>query len=450
MNTKRVIKSVISATLLSALVSCNQDSNKQDTRIIDVAKIASDSATTNVQKAEKLAKASEQLLSLQGFVYADEVADLSLQADSANVRAQLVKAILAPIMIHKGIYKRVKPLADLDVKSSEEYARSLAKFEKETPNSTIKEFLLVGDGDIKDEADVQNYLDSMSDSFKAIREFAKKNKNAELTFMAGDSLYAAMLNRYKHACQVRQAGSLQYETNCPDVKNIMEINFNRADFEAIQQMAAGYELYFALVNSYNLTGAINKAVSSEGKQEDTRNVIENLIKNKDFATLRAGNGFQKVKSMGLDAVAAVRWIMKNQETLCPMGNTQPHNRVGMLLNGGLCMMKSYADKDNKNLALASDILDGKVLENIELGHHETYTFNKITLAFDKTVWKGYVTSVKPIAIFENPLTDLRNILPQTYDKCGNVTSVKDSSLGGVLVKSDLNIYLSGIAECDQN
>jgi len=451
MKAKNVLKSVISATLLATLTSCSNGASKSGLTSIDASSIASDATLTKEEKAEKLAKASEQLLTAQGFAYASDVADLSLQTDSTNVRAQFIKAILAPIMAHKGIYKRVKPLADLDVKATEEYAKSLAKFEEETPNSTIKEFLLDGQGDIKNEADVQNYLDSISDSFKAIREFAKNNKNSELTFMASDSLYQAMMNRYKESCEVVQTGYYQYETNCPDIKNVMEIGLNRADFEAIQHMSAGYELYFALANSYNLTGAIDKAISSQGKTEDTQKVIEDLLKDKNFATLRGGNGFQKVKSMGLDAIAGARWIMKNQNTLCPMGKTHPRNRVGMLLNNGLCAEKANAVEDSKNLSLASDVLMGKVMQNVEIGRQESYQYVGTwpNGHYEKVVKQGYITSVKPVAIFETPIADLRDVLPQTYDKCGNITSIKDASLAGVFVNNDVNTYLSKSAECDK-
>lgn len=440
-----VLKSFIGLTLVATLSSCNSATNDKNSNIIDASSIAADATLTQEQKSEKLAKAAEQLLTAQGFAYANEIADLSLQMDASNTRAQFVKAVLAPIMAHKGIYKRVKPLADLDAEASVKYAEELAKFEETTPNSTIKEFLLDGQADIKNETDIQNYLDTMSDSFKAIREFAKNNKNTELTFMASDSLFQAMSNRYEKSCEVNHLGNYKYELNCPDVKNLMEIRFNRADFEAIQHVAAGYELYFSLANSYNLTGSVDKALALKGTEEDAQKVIEDLLKNKDFATLREGNGFKKVKSMGLDAIAGARWVMKNQNTLCPMGKEHPRNRVGMLLNNGLCAEKSNAAEDSKNLSLASDVLMGKVIENAILGGSQSYEF--IDGRWELVVKEGYKTSLKPVAIFESPISDLRNVLPQTYDKCGNVTSIKDSTLAGVFVKGDFNTYLSKSAEC---
>lgn len=436
-------KVMVCGAVIASLTSCGN--NDKSGTSIDASSIANDASLTKEEKSEKLAKASEQLLTAQGFAYASDVADLSLQTDSSNVRAQFVKAVLAPIMAHKGLYKRVKPLADRDVKATEQYAKAIAEFDEKTPNSTAKEFLLDGQEDIKTEADVQGYLDSVADSFKTIREFAKTNKNSELTVMASDALYKAMEQRYVSACEVKQVGYYKYETNCPDIKNLMEVSLNRADFEAIQQMAAGYELYFSLANSYNLTGSIDKAVASQGQEEDGRKVLEDLLKNKDFATLRAGNGFQKVKAMGIDAIAGVRWIMKNQNTLCPMGSTNPRNRLGMLLSNGICSKKENAVEDSKNISLATDVLAGKIIENVEIGRKESWEY--VNGSWKHVVKPGYITSVKPVSIFETPIADLREVLPTAYDKCGNVVSIKDASVAGIFVKADANSVLAQLAEC---
>lgn len=306
--------------------------------------------------------------------------------------------------------------------------------------------MLDGQEDIKNEADIQAYLDSVADSFKTIREFAKANKNSELTVMASDALYHAMEQRYISTCEVKQVGYYKYETNCPDVKNFMEVSFNRADIEAIQQIAAGYELYFSLANSYDLSGSIDKAVASQGQQMDGRKVLEELLTNKNFATLRSGNGFQKVKAMGVDAIAGIRWIMKNQNTLCPMGSTSPRNRLGMLLGNGICTNKENAVEDSKNISLATDALAGKIMENVEIGRKQGWEY--VNGSWKYIVKPGYMTSIKPISIFDTPIADLRNVLPTAYDRCGNVVSVKDASVAGLFVKSDANLLLAHVAECN--
>ena len=170
------IRTVICSALLLSLTACT-GSKKSNVTTIDAASIVASTNLTKEQKADKLAKAAEQLLTAQGFSYANDVADLALEVDSANLRAQFVKALLGPIMVQKGIYKRVKPLADLDQSASEQYAQVVAKFDVQVPNSTVKEFMFDGQEDIKNEADIQNYIDAFANSFKVIREFAKANKN---------------------------------------------------------------------------------------------------------------------------------------------------------------------------------------------------------------------------------------------------------------------------------
>lgn len=429
------VKQILCAAVVVSLSSCSDGLNKNslnNKHIIDAGSIAANATLSKADKAEKLAKASEQLLTGQGFSYASDVADLALETDATNVRAQFVKAIIGPIMAYKGIYRRVKPLADLDKQSSAKYAQAIAKFEAEVPNSTIKEFLLDGPEDIKNESDIQNYLDSVADSFKAIRVFSKVNMSSELTFMASDTLFAAMQKRYSEACKIRELGKHSYEMDCPSSKNFMEIKMNRADFIAIQHIAAGFELYYSLVNSYNLTGSIEKALNSQGQRQNAKNILEDLLQNKEFATIREGNGFRKVKEMGLDAIAGMRWVMQNQNSLCPMGKISAQNRAGMLISQGLCSDKSAAPEQiSKNIAQAQDLLSGKIFDNVAIHKKQ----------INGTTVEEYKTTIKPIALFETPVADLRTLMPTALDKCGNVTAIQDNTVSGLFINGDYNKIL---------
>jgi len=435
---KTSVKSILCATIVVALSSCSDGLNKKISTTVDAASIAANATLSNAEKAEKLAKASEQLLTGQGFSYASDVADLALQKDSTNVRAQFVKAIIGPIMAYKGIYRRVKPLADLDKQSSVKYTQAIAKFEAEVPNSTIKEFLLDGSEDLRNESDVQNYLDSVADSFKAIRLFSKANMNSELTFMASDTLFATMQKRYSEACKIRELGKYSYEMDCPSSKNFMQLKMNRADFIAIQHIAAGFELYYSLLNSYNLTGSIEKALSSQGQYQNAKTVLEDLLENKEFATIRDGNGFRKVKEMGLDAIAGVRWVMQNQNSLCPMGKMSAQNRIGMLISQGLCSDKSTtAEQNSKNISQAQDLLSGKVFDNVSVQKKQ----------INGAAVEEYKTSVRPLALFETPVADLRALIPTTHDNCGNGTAIQDNTVSGLLINGDFNKILEIQTHC---
>jgi hypothetical protein len=430
MNFRHLTGLAVSATLLMTLTSCNKKNNSRD---INVKDIQANTKTTSSQKAEELAKASEQLMTFQGFAYADDVAHLALQLDSSNVRAQFVKAMLGPIMVNEGLAQRVKPLAAQDPESLEGYNKSMDNLDQKTPNSTYKSFLKNGAEDIRDEKDVQKHLDALADSFKALRDFAKNNKNAELTVMTTDSMFKAMQQRYGSACQIVQTEPGLYKAvNCPD-QTALEVKLNRADFEALQMGAAGMELYVSLANSYKLTGTLEKALSLKGQNEiDAKAVIESMLENKEFATLRAGNGFVRMLEMGHEAVTGLRWIAQNQKTLCSMGKSNPKNRIGMLFNEGLCDQRTEAES-LKGLAEAEEGLNGKASQATAMNKYgQIYKFN-----------------TRAVALTNSPIKDLRSILPTSFDKCGNALTVADPSLSGLITTQDANNILAHLADCDQ-
>ncbi|MBC7741497.1 MAG: hypothetical protein H7061_04820 [Bdellovibrionaceae bacterium] len=427
----RLIKGLVGVALLTTITACSNNQDKGN--VIDTSSIATNSSLTGPEKAERLAKASEQLISFQGFAYASDVADLALAIDPSNLRAQFIKVVIGPILTQKGIYARVKPLSQVTPEATAEYAKGIASIQQ-SYSSTLNSFILDGQADIKTEGDIQDYLDSVANSFKAIREFAKANKNSELTVMLGDTFYQSMIQRYTESCKVDVEyvrGYPKYISNCPDMKSFMEVKLNRADFEAIQAEAAGLELYFSLLNSYNLTGSIETAVAYQGETPSSSAVLSELLKNKEFATIRAGNGFKKVKEMGLDAIAAVTWIMNNQNSLCPMGVSHPRNRLDMLVSNGFCVDKKSKVESAKDLAIAKDALSGRVFDNVDM-----HLRNGI-----------HRTSIKADALLENPIVDLRSILPTNYDGCHNPVAIQDATLNGTFPKADLNYILASNAQC---
>jgi hypothetical protein len=427
MNFRQLSGLVICAAVLVNLSSCTKSN---DDKTVDAGKIQQNANLTSAQKAEQLAKAAEQLVSFQGFAYADEVADLALQNDSSNLRAQFIKAMLGPVMVNQGLAARLKPLVSKDAEALDKYNEGLADLEKDMPNSTVKTFIKNGSADIKDEKDVQDYINSIADSFKAIRIFAKNNKNSELTVMVTDALYKTMFERYKQSCEIVEISKYQYKTNCPTHTNMLEVKLNRADFEAIQMSASGYELAMSLYNSYNLTGSIDKALSlKDQKNVDGKTVIDELLQNKEFATLRAGNGFSRIKEMGLDAVSGMRWVIQNQETLCALGRSNSKNRVGMLFSEGLC--STNEKQAQKDLTTAEEALNGKLYtKELEMRDQSKYNF-----------------VIKPVALLDSPIADLRSVAPVSYDKCGNVAAIQDATVSGILVNGDANIILSKQSDC---
>lgn len=421
--------SAIGTLTMTAIVlaGCSNSSSNGLNGSINAGAVLKDKSLTPQSKAEKLADASEQLLSAQGFDYANDVADLALEQDATNVKAAFIKAVLAPIMAQRGIAARVAPLAQLDQKSADSYSDALAKLD-EQPDSTLKSFVLDGQPDIKDETDVQAYLDSQAEAFGQIRNFAKTHKTSEIVMLGTDIEIPALIQRHRALCTVSYIGGYQYKLNCPSEVKMLQTTIDRGDLEVIQQYAAGMELYLSLYNSYDLTGAIQVAQDNATKkgqpQPSPKDILDQLLASPKFGTLRAGNGFAKVKALGADAITGLRWIMANQSKLCPMGSENPHNRIGALINTGICIESSKQTQINSTIRKVEAALAGSLVAT--------------TI---QTEQGPVQTVLKPSALLDQPIADLRSLKPVSLSSCGKVSSLGDATIGGLFPQADANDFL---------
>lgn len=426
---RTVIKKAALGLIAGALVTGCSSKETGFTKNLDLNVIVKGSDPVEV-KAEKLAKASEALLSAQGFAYASDVADLALQIDSKNLRAQFVKAVLAPILPQKGIMARIAPLAEKNATFKADYEKAVTDFKKQAPNSTLKSFLFDGTADIQSEAEMQVHVDEVVAGFDTLRRFAKDNKDKELTVLTTDAFYAPMLERSSASCTVFKSKPENYTIECPIKGKELDITLTRADFEAVQAFAAGFQLYAALLNSYDLSGALKVAQAHPpGSPEPTREqVISELLADPKFGELRVQNGFRLVKELGSDAVSGLRWIIANQKSLCPSGTMSPDNRMGHMLDQGICLTAAQKSELPASLAKAESILNGKGLV-VEVGSKKT------------------PKQIVPMAVIETPIGNLRSLTPLKYNGCDEVVEVADGSLNGLFPNADLNEILKGESTC---
>ncbi len=431
---KNLLLGGLGLIICAQLMGCSREDQKPVLHnSINVAGILGDKSLSPSSQGEQLARAAEQLLTMQGFVYANSTADLALAADPNNVRAKFVKAILAPIMAQQGLYARLEPLASLDPKSRNEYDRGLADAEVNFPNSTLKSFFYEGSPDIKTEADVQAYLDSITEGFAELRKFARQNKGQTLTVMASDSLGQMLSQRWTEACALNEISPWNYQFVCPSPVHMFEVSLERGDFEVMQHAAAGYELYFSLINSYDLTGAIQVALDhrNDPMTASAQDLLAELLRHEKFGSLRPSNGLKHIKEMGIDAVAGMRWVLANRDTLCPLGKSDVRNRIGALVNRGICIDQQSAIESSRALVQADRILGGKTLP----------------VSFVSSNGATYSTEILPLAALEAPLANLRSLTPLTWNKCNQVAQVADLTLAGIFPKSDVNYVMKWTETC---
>jgi hypothetical protein len=422
-------KSLAVMVTVSTLAAC---SNKQaetthsGVTSLNSAAIMADKTLSPVEKAEKLALAGEQLTTPTGFMYADMVFDQALSLDSTNQRAKFYKAFLATPMTLRGILARVKPLADSNPKTKKQYDEAVSNL----PNSGLKTFLFDGTGDIKTEKDIQSFVDDIHNSQDQFRTFLKNNKAMEITLNVNDWAIQGSVQKTLEACAVNQTGDGQFDIKKCDMITALQVKLNRADIEALQQIAAGVQIYTALLTSYDTTGGIAVARKYEGQTVSNKVLWKELSKNADFGKLRNTNALQNIVGMGIDAVAGVRWAVQIQNELCPYGDESSQNRSGYLFSKGLCIKSDNADgsKLEDTLKLVDMVLAGQTID-VTVGQNQEIK-----------------TQARPSSILQSPVADLKALRP-VFNNCDKVQSVSDDTIGGVFPTHDGNEALASSSNC---
>jgi hypothetical protein len=430
---KNLVVLIAAMISITACSSNKTDSNKPGfSKVrIDSEGIKNDRALSSSEKAEKLALAAEQLVTAQSFMYANEVADAALAVDANNKRAQLIKNLIAPAMEMKGILTRIKPLAERNAESKAEYDKAILNVSK-IPNSAIKKFLMDNGTPIKNENQAQTVISGVQQKWTGLRMWLKANKNIEMSLNIPAEYSEQAIRTQIRDCDVQVVETGVYDLEC-DLSGALTVKLNQADLEAAQQIVAGNEIMLNLYNGYNLSGSIAIADKYKNQRGVTKLVIDDLLRTSEFGVLRDGQGIRNILSMGLDAVAGIRYAQKIQSELCPRGEHAKGNRKGYLFKEGLCVQQ-----DNATLGNGSSTYQtfGDLMKTIELalnGSNITQTFRGRLGEIE--------TEIKPSAIFANPIQNVRSLTPLRYDRCGKVVGTRDATLGGVFVNGDANAVL---------
>ena len=423
--TNPLLKASILAMAASAMTACSPSHTEPqtDNRILDVASIHESASLSPEQKSEKMAKASERLVTPASFMYASEVADAAVAHDPKNARARFWKAALAPVMELKGVLTRIERLVKQRPQAYANFAKMVADIKTRNPERSVTEFLFDGPADINTEREAQELVARVTLKLDEFRKVVKqlKEENAEFSIYINDEAAKSqsMADAIK-SCPWRETSPFVYELGECDLSGAYEVTLNRADFEGIQHVIAGYQTYITLLNVYDLSGVYKKSTHlGHGAQQD----LALLLKDAKFGTLRETHGLGAIPDAAADTVMGVKYARELQRELCPKGRPDPANRPGHLFRDGLCIGNSV--ESDRILWMVEKVLAGETIPV-----------------------QG--TQVNPLKAFTSPVQDLRSLTPIETNSCGLVTKVNEPTLNGVFPEGDLNDLLADSAarNCD--
>jgi len=410
MKTNLFKSAVLATSLVMALTACSdKKSNNNDTN----KNIHADAQMSS----EDLTDAGEQLVSPYTFMLADKIMDMAVQKDPSNTKAQFYHIFLERMMVFKGIAKRIHPLVK---QGSAQQQQDYDKWIKTFPESPMKKFLLDGPEDIQTYSQLQNVLANYQQALNDFRKFLKANQAMQLTLNLNPHVFEKEINEeMANSCVYVEGPDHQYDVQC-DMSGIAQKKINAADIVALRQIVGGEMLYYAMLNSYDLSTIEQVTRANQNKQLTPQQTLDMYKALPSVAKLRKDQMLSLVPELGADFSAAAKWAIQYQSSICPKGNGPIGNqRPGFLFKNGLCV--DNISDTQKSLAILDQVLSGIYTAPIKDDQGNTTDQIRVNL----------------IGFLMNPPKDLKTVMPDAVDQDGHVTRFSDNTISGLFPDGDV-------------
>lgn len=408
-NLKQLTMGLVIAS--SVLMSCQNNGSE---KVIDRVRVTADDSMSSAE----LSIAAEQLVGPYTFMLAYKTALKAVEKDPTNIKAQFYVNFLKRFEAFRGILTRIKPFY-----KNAAQAKSLDDTIKNFPQSPLKDFLTEPGTAITTVTDVQNVLGDYVSALKDFRKFLKANQASEMNIYLNPSVFEqAIKNELRDSCTFNEGnGDGHLVVEC-DYSMIATKKLNTADMIALTQMTSGEILAFGLYNSYSLEG-IEKLQEVDPNHLMSRQATVNYLASlPSFGKLRKDHVFSMLTEVGSDLSAATKWAMNYQSTLCPKGTSTPNQRKGYLISNGICI--ENISETNHALAMLDSALLGAIRVDVKRANGEMIN-----------------TQIDYFALSRQPIQDLRQVRPTSWNRCDQVTSLADNTVGGIYADNNANLFL---------
>lgn len=415
---------------------------------IDTKAVLTNSSLTDAEKAEELALSAEQLVQMSGMMYAGELLDMALELDASNRRANFWKEYVLTNETFRGWYSRFRKLiAERPADETYDFYRNLEEAKK---HPAFYEFITEDRPVLKNEADVQGFVDTHIAALDRFRNYLKSAKNNSLRVIIYQTRVSQQAtDKWGRRCHISRTSvriaakdvyPVYHISNC-EVKGTKVAQLDRSDFEALQHMVAGNQLLFAVMNAYKLDGAIASKDASENKSNKER--FETFFKDESFGVIRSESFLKMVHSLGVDALAGYKRFVEQRDELCPNGIETPDQRSGKLFEKGICVIRGE-DNYTTITRLVEKSLNGEVIKMAvsEKDHWPTYpgVYTETRLKPVELLGQNeevlYETDMILASPLLNPIQDLRSVAPTKWNKCDRVEEIASADAGGALPYRD--------------
>lgn len=429
--------------------------------VVDL-RAAEQGGTTSETRAQRLVTAGEQLLFPRNFLFASEAFSRALKLNPNNVQAAFYVKALRPRVLMRGFMRRMEPL----IGGLPESARSkMIGLGKGLVGGQFQDFLYDAEGGpvFRDEGDVRRLFTEVIEAVEDWRQFLKARATAEIELHLYYGVPTEALSRldfqgtpsqsvffaegkrsayFDHlaACGVKQDGPSRFlVSDCADL-SLRSISIERADAEYLRLQAAVSVFMLLPVAAYRLDGLFGAANLKFELDGSHRDLVDYLKSIPEFGILERPEYLKAFRSMGTDAVLALRSFSELRSTLCPSGVPKNDIRPGRLITQGICASSGYPDifqnRWKRNLPVVIPI--SRFLEMTDYVLSGGVVVRYEAVPNSNVLIKSRVNYSAPVV---NPVKDIKTILPVEFNSCGNMVRFQDPTLGGFYVDGDANSVL---------
>jgi hypothetical protein len=241
---------------------------------------------------------------------------------------------------------------------------------------------------------------------------------------------AAQIAKY---CPVKVINDLSFEIQKCHLQTSVDMIMDNNDFYAAALIVGGYMSYLSPALAYNPTGAIAIAQILNNEEGYTNKRFHDLLRaNPKLLTIQDRTIMKNIMlPVGAEALEGYRIAHDNQKEFCASGRAQVSkgekpNRPGHIFSFGFCVNdREYYDTQRFVTALQWP-------SYFEFTGYEYSYSNGIQTEIKRTKWTK--VSLKPLV--EGEIADVKALLPNKYDVCGNAVDIPDATLGGIFPEGD--------------
>lgn len=322
-------------------------------------------------------------------------------------------------MSFRGILSRIKPLVNqLTAEDMRQYQTLVASL----PTGAYRSFLLDGPEDIKTERDVQDFFQMISIEQRKVRQLFKEVNEKSIVLYANTPNPKVSDIAIIRDCQFQaDSNPEKWAYNCDHFSKI-QFPFEYADWETSRFWLAIAQVQATLPRAYDLTGLIALRKQFKGSKAVSDKQVIHAIRNEaQLGRLVDIHALKEIMELGTEGIYAMKDAAANQNAICPNSSRARIGKPKSPLTDGLCL----SEKAKKIIPVAELGLRGPVTIALEVMKHHPQLQDNI-----------YETSIDLAKFVAAPPNDLKNVLPDKFDACGNSTNLQDPSLGGLFPEGD--------------